>query len=80
LIDTLKQWKTAGDAIAAAIDVNGRALLPKITAPTLVLETEDDVRYRWAREAAKTLSKSSVAARPADQAARARAILSFLEA
>ncbi len=79
LIDTLKQWKTAGDAIAAAIDVDGRALLPKITAPTLVLETEDDVRYRWAREAAKMLSNSSVAARPADQAARARAILSFLE-
>lgn len=79
LIDTLKQWKTAGDAISAAIDVDGRALLPKISAPTLVLETEDDVRYHWAGEAAKILADGRTASRPADQAARARAILSFLE-
>ncbi len=79
LVDTLKQWKTAGDAISAAIDVDGRTLLPKISAPTLVLETQDDVRYRWAGEAAKALSSGNVAARPADQAARARTILSFLE-
>jgi pimeloyl-ACP methyl ester carboxylesterase len=78
LVDTLKQWKTAGDAISAAIDVDGRALLPKISAPTLVLETEDDVRYRWAGEAVQALSSGKTATRPADQAARARAILGFL--
>jgi len=79
LVDTLKQWNHAGDAIAAVLDVDGRACLGAITAPTLVLETEDDVRYRWVDEAVSGLAQGRATSRPADTAARARAVLSFLE-
>ena len=78
LVDTLKQWNHAGDAIAAVLDVDGRACLGAITAPTLVLETEDDVRYRWVDEAVSGLAQGRATSRPADTAARARAVLSFL--
>lgn len=79
LVDTLKQWDHAGDAIAAALSADGRGTLGQISAPTLVLKAEDDVRYRWADDAAEGLSSGEIADRPADSAARARAILSFLD-
>ena len=79
LVDTMKQWDHAGDAIAAALDADGRGSLKDISAPTMVFETEDDARYRWAGEAVKGLSNGIQATRPADPTARARAVLSFLE-
>lgn len=79
LVDTLKQWDHAGDAIAAVLDIDARASLSIISAPVLVFETQDDVRYRWAGEAANTLSNGSTAPRPSDTVERARAVLTFLE-
>lgn len=79
LVDTLKQSDHAGDAIAAALSADGRAALGQISAPTLVFKTDDDVRYQWADEAASALSNGTTVDRPADQAARALAVLSFLE-
>lgn len=78
LVDTLKQWDHAGDAIAAALSTDGRAALGQISAPTMVFNAEDDVRYQWAEEAAGELAHGAIADRPADPAARARAVLSFL--
>jgi hypothetical protein len=79
LVDTLKQWDHAGDAIGAALEIDVSSVLGKINAPTLVLETEGDVRYRQAGDAAKALSTGTTAARPFDTVERAGVILSFLE-
>ena len=79
LVDTLKQWDHAGDAIGAALEIDVASVLGKINAPTLVLETEGDVRYRQAGDAAKALSTGTTAARPFDTVERAGVILSFLE-
>ena len=79
LVDTLKQWKTAGDAIAAALETDTRDHLPEIKMPAMVFEAEDDVRYRHADEAAKTLPYGTTVLRPADPVARARAVLAFLD-
>ena len=78
LVDTLKQWDHAGDAIAAALSIDGKACLTDVSAPTLVFETEEDVRYRWAGDAVNGLANGTAATRPADPTARARAILGFL--
>lgn len=78
LVDTLKQWDHAGDAISAALSVNGTETLKDISMPTLVLETEGDVRYHRAADAAKALQHGATAVRPADPVARGRAILAFL--
>ncbi len=80
MVDTLKQWKTAGDAIAAAIESDARAALGDVNIPALVFEAEDDSRYRWAAEAVSGLPHGAAVPRPADPAARARAILAFLDA
>lgn len=79
LIDTLKQWKSAGDAIAAAIETDASAILSDVTAPTLVFDVGGDARYQAAADAASTLPQGTAAERPADPAARARAILAFLD-
>jgi len=79
LVDTLKQWKTAGDAIAAALETDTRDHLPAIKVPTLVFDAEDDVRYRDAAEAAGHLPFGTPGPRPADPVARARAILAFFD-
>lgn len=79
LVDTLKQWDHAGDAIRAALDVNGADILKDVAMPTLVLETEDDVRYRWADDAASGLPHGVKEPRPADPVARARVIKAFLD-
>jgi len=78
LVDTLKQSNHAGDAITAALSADGRTALGQISAPTLVFKTDDDVRYQWADDAACALSNGATLDRPADQAARALAVLSFL--
>ena len=79
LVDTLKQWNHAGDAIAAALDVDSKTSLGQITNPTLVLNTEGDVRFRWAEDAAKTVKDGTLVPRPFDAVERAGAILSFLK-
>lgn len=78
LVDTLKQWDHAGDAISAALGVNGNELLKEVSIPTLVLDNEDDVRYQSATATADALPHGATAIRPADPVARARAILAFL--
>lgn len=78
LVDTLKQYDHAGDAISAALNVNGQELLNDVSMPTLVLDNEDDVRYHGASHAAEVLPQGTLATRPADPVARARAVLAFL--
>jgi pimeloyl-ACP methyl ester carboxylesterase len=80
MVDTLKQWKSAGDAIAAAIESNARAVLGDVNMPVLVFDVKDDARYRWAEEAVSGLPHGAAVPRLADPAARARAILAFLDA
>ena len=78
LVDTLKQWDHAGDAIAVALDIDAKSLVSTVTTPALVFEAEDDVRYRWAGEAANALTGGETAVRPFDPVERARTVLAFL--
>lgn len=79
LIDTLKQWEHAGDAIAAALDIDAKSILGQVQSQTLVFETEDDVRYDGAQDATEALPNGTVVTRPFDQVERAGSVLSFLD-
>ncbi len=78
LIDTLKQWDHAGDAIAAALEVDVKALLGQIKLPTMVFKADDDVRYQNAGDAVKALKAGEAVTRPFDAVERAGSILAFL--
>ncbi|MFL2771072.1 MAG: alpha/beta fold hydrolase [Rhodospirillaceae bacterium] len=78
LVDTLKQWERAGDAISAAIDIDTKTILSELKNQTLVFETEDDVRYKDAGKVANKLSEGILTARPFDTVERAGKVLDFL--
>ncbi|MBL8630267.1 MAG: alpha/beta hydrolase [Rhodospirillaceae bacterium] len=78
LVDTLKQHAYYGDAIQAALDVDVAALLPAVSAKTVVCTADNDVRYGAAEKTAKQLKNATLLARPQNVAERAAAFLSAL--
>jgi pimeloyl-ACP methyl ester carboxylesterase len=78
LVDTLKQYAYHGDAIQAALDVDVPALLPAISARTIVCTVDGDVRYGAAEKTAKQLKNGTTLARPQSVPDRAAAFLSAL--
>lgn len=78
LLDVLKQLPHYGEAAQAALAVDVAALLPNVTAPTVLLKTDNDVRYASVDLAAAPLKKAQVLQRGKSAEARAKAVLGAL--
>lgn len=78
LVDTLKQYAAYPDAIQAALDVDMAALLPDVSAPCIVCNAADDVRYAAAPAAAKHAKSARLVERPQALTERAHAFLTAL--
>lgn len=79
LVDTLKQYSNAKDAILASLEINIFDLLPKTSNEVLIFDRMNDIRYAGAKEARNLLVKSRQKERHPDPLSRARQILEFLD-
>ena len=66
LLGVLKQLASYGEAARAAFAEDSAAALARLRTKVLVLEDEQDLRCRFAREATRVCASARVARRPAD--------------
>ena len=79
LIDTLKQYSNAKDAISAALETSTLKLLPEVHNEVLVFDQTNDVRYSHSKQASNMIKNSQTKERKADPLSRARQVLEFLD-
>jgi len=79
LVDILKQPAHAGDAVQAALSVDGARRLAGLRQPILTTSVERDPRHQWASLARETAPRTTVVARARDNAERAMSFLRFFD-
>ena len=79
LVDTLKQWNNANDAIKASLEINCEDIIRKIKQPTLLINQENDPKYIWVKKASGLIKNFEKSDNNDNKIKLSKVILSYLE-